>query len=165
MKYIFIGAFLFCSADLHAQSYVLIDTLSLCYSNGITYQTNTINSYRITNNTNEEYLTWVSLAPTNSKSKIGLIRDFFLARKGDFSFMEMMYEKLLCDQSISIGYSFIKKIAIGETFSYFITKSNPFSMFYQDRIVVIRRREVEQYLRVNIDDSCFFQPDFIVLTE
>lgn len=164
INYIFLSAFLFCTITSNAQC-VHIDTVSFRYYNGITSQTQIIDNYQITNSTNEEYLTWVSLVPTNNKSNIELIRDFFKKRKGDFSLMEMMYEKLLDEQPISIGYSFIKNVAAGETFSYFIAKTDPISTFYQDRIVVIRRREVEQYLKIDIEKKYFFQLTSIFLTE
>lgn len=151
--------------DLNAQCTIHIDTISFCYFNGITEQNQTIDNYQITNNSNEDYLTWVSLVPTNNKSDIELIRDFFKKRKGDFSLMEMIYENLLDEQPISIGYSFIKNIAIGETFSYFIAKTDAISTFYQDRIVVVKRKEVEEYLKMKIDKKYFFELSSIFLTE
>lgn len=163
--YIFLSAFLFCTMDLNAQCQIHIDTVSFCYFNGITAQTQIIDNYQITNNSNEDYLTWVSLIPTNNKSNIELIRDFFKKRKGDFSLIEMIYENLLDEQPISIGYSFIKNIAAGETFSYFIAKTDTNSTLYQDRIVIIRRKEVEKYLKMQIEKKYFFQLTSIFLTE
>lgn len=151
--------------DLNGQCQIHIDTVSFRYYNGITAQAQIIDNYQITNNSNEDYLTWVSLVPTNNKSNIDLIHDFFKKRKGDFSLMEMIYEKLLDEQPISIGYSFIKNIAIGETFSYFIAKTDTISTFYQDRIVIIKRKEVEEYLRMKIEKKYFFQLTSIFLTE
>lgn len=163
MIYAFI--FMFCTTKLNAQCQVHIDTVSFCYFNGITEQLQTIDNYRITNNSNENYLTWVSLVSTNNKSNIELMRDFFKERKGDFSFTEMIYEGLLDKQPISIGYSFIKNIAANETFSYFIAQIDTNSTLYQDRIVVIKRKEVEQYLRMQIEEKYFFQLSSILLIE
>lgn len=151
--------------DLNGQCQIHIDTVSFRYYNGITAQAQIIDNYQITNNSKEDYLTWVSLVPTNNKSSIELIRDFFKKRKGDFNLMEMIYENLLDEQPISIGYSFIKNIAIGETFSYFIVKTDTSSTFYQDRIVVVRRKEVEEYLKMKIEKKYFFQLTSIFLTE
>jgi hypothetical protein len=109
--------------DLNAQCQIHIDTISFCYFNGITEQTEIIDKYQIANNSNEDYLTWVSLVPKNDKSNIELMHDFFKKRKGDFNLIEMMYENLLDGQPVSIGYSFIKNITVGETFSYFIAKT------------------------------------------
>ena len=165
INYIFLSAFLLCMTSLSAQCQIHIDTVSFRYYNGITSQTQIIDNYQITNNSNEDYLTWVSLVPTNNKSNIELTHDFFKKRKGDFSLMEMIYENLLDEQPISIGYSFIKNIAIGETFSYFIAKTDTISTFYQDRIVLIKRKEVEEYLRMKIEKKYFFQLTSIFLTE
>lgn len=163
--YIFLSVFLFCTMDLNAQCQIYIDTVSIRYFNGITEQPQTIDNYQITNNSNEEYLTWVSLDLTNNKSNIELMRDFFKKRKGDFNLIEMIYENLLDDQPISIGYSFIKNIATGEIFSYFIAKTDTNSALYQDRIVIIKRKEVEKYLKMQIENKYFFQLSSIFLIE
>lgn len=165
MIYIFLLAFLFCTVDLNAQCQIHIDTVSFSYYNGITGQLQIIDNYQITNNSNEEYLTWISLVSTNNKSNIELIRDFFKKRKGDFSWLELLYENLLEEQPISIGYSFIKNITAGKTFSYIIAKSDTNSTLYKDRIVVISKKEVEQYLKMQIAEKYFFQLSSIFLTE
>ncbi|MCL1937501.1 MAG: hypothetical protein FWF52_03780 [Candidatus Azobacteroides sp.] len=154
--YIFFSIFIFCNLELNAQCLLQIDTVSFSYFNGITEQEQTIDNYKITNNSNEEYLTWVSLIPTKSKSNIELIHDFFMKRKGDFNLIEMINENLLDDKSINIGYSFIKNIFPRDTFFYFIAKTNPNSTFYQDRIVIIKKKEVEQYLNMQIEEKYFF---------
>jgi hypothetical protein len=151
--------------DLNAQCQIHIDTVSFSYYNGITGQLQIIDNYQITNNSNEEYLTWISLVSTNNKSNIELIRDFFKKRKGDFSWLELLYENLLEEQPISIGYSFIKNITAGKTFSYIIAKSDTNSTLYKDRIVVISKKEVEQYLKMQIAEKYFFQLSSIFLTE
>ncbi len=156
---------MFCDLELNAQCQLQIDTVSFSYFNGITEQNQTIDNYKIINNSNEEYLTWVSLVPTSNKSNVELIRDFFKKRKGDFNLIEMINENLLNDKSISIGYSFIKNILSGDTFSYFIAKTNTNSTFYQDRIVVIKKKEVEQYLNMQIERKYYFPLTSIFLTE
>lgn len=163
--YIFLSAFLFCIMDLNAQCQIHIDTVSFRYYNGITAQTQIIYNYQITNNSNEDYFTWVSLIPTNNKSNIELIRDFFKKRKGDFRLIEMINEDMLDEQPISIGYSFIKNIAAGETFSYYIAKTDTKSTLYKDRIVVVKRKEVEECLKMHIEKKYFFQLPSIFLTD
>lgn len=76
-----------------------------------------------------------------------------------------MYENLLDGQPVSIGYSFIKNITAGETFSYFIAKTDTKSNLYQGRIVLVKKKEVEQYLKIQIDEKCFFKLSSIFLTE
>lgn len=46
----------------------------------------------------------------------------------------MMYEGLLKDQSVSIGYTFIKKISPGQKFTYIVSQTNKRSNIYQNRI-------------------------------
>lgn len=106
--YILILLFMSSVINLNAQNEISVDTTSFCYLNGITQQAQAIYEYRITNNSNEDYLTWGSLAPISNKSDIELVHEYFKSRKGDFSFIEMMYENLLDKRPISIGYSFVK---------------------------------------------------------
>ena len=77
----------------------------------------------------------------------------------------MMHENLLDKQPISIGYSFIKNIIVGKTFSYFIAQTDAKSNLYQKRIVLIKKREVEQYLNMQIDEKHFFKLPSIFLIE
>mgnify|MGYP001531300082 CR=1 FL=1 len=115
MVYIFFSFFMFCAMNLNAQSPIEIDTVSLRYVNGFTNQHEIVDEYQMTNHSNEEYITWVSLEPTNDKSNIELVHDFFKKIKGDFSYIQAMYEELLDNRPSITGYSFIKKIAPGET--------------------------------------------------
>lgn len=155
MVYIFFSFFMFCAMNLNAQSPIEIDTVSLRYVNGFTNQHEIVDEYRMTNHSNEEYITWVSLEPTNDKSNIELVHDFFKKIKGDFSYIQAMYEELLDNRPSITGYSFIKKIAPGETFTYFIVKTDPESNFYSERIVLMKGSEVEQYLRLQIEEKYF----------
>lgn len=164
MVYIFFPFFLFCAMNLNAQSPIEIDTVSLRYVNGFTNQHEIVDEYQMTNHSNEEYITWVSLEPTNDKSNIELVHDFFKKIKGDFSYIQAMYEELLDNRPSITGYSFIKKIAPGETFTYFIVKTDPESNFYSERIVLMKGSEIEQYLRLQIEEKYFFKPSNIVLT-
>ena len=165
ITYIFFSTFLVYSMDLNAQCQIHIDTTSFCYFNGITEQTQIIDQYQIINNSNEDYLTWISLVPKNDKSNVKLIHDFFKKKKGDFNLILMMYENLLDGQPVSIGYSFIKNITAGETFSYFIAKTETKSNLYRGRIVLVKKKEVEQYLKIQIDEKYFFKLSSIFLTE
>jgi len=149
----------------NAQCQIQIDNTEINYFNEITGKNEIIEDYRITNNSNEEYLTWVSLEPINERTNTELVHDYFKKRKGDFSFLEAMFENLLDEQPTVIGYSFIKNINPGETFHYFIAKNEKSSVFYRERIVLIKRKEVEQYLRMPIDDKYFYESPSIILTE
>lgn len=162
--YIFLSFFILCNLEINAQCLLQVDTVSYSYFNGITRHKQIIDKYKITNNSNEEYLTWVSLVPINNKSNTELIRDFFKVRKGDFNYIEIMYEEFF-NMSIDIGYTFIKQIPPNETFSYFIAKTDSKSTFYQDRIVILSKKEIEQCLRLQIEEKYFFTLPSIFLTE
>jgi hypothetical protein len=149
---------------LNAQCRLRIDTVSSYYFNGLIQQGQKIEIYKMTNNTMEEYLTWVSIIPVEHKSHSELIRDYFIKQKGDFNLIEMINEDLLKDKTINIGYSFIKNILPKEAFSYMIVKNDSNSTFYQDRIVIIKKKEVELYLNMQIKKKYFSPLKSIILT-
>ena len=150
---------------INAQCLIHYDTITNNYYNGITEEGEIIDKYLITNNSDENYLTWVALEPINDRTDIELVHDYFKKRKGDFNLVEMMFENLLDSLPINIGYSFIKNIAPKESFSYYISKKNMASYFYRERIVLIKRKEVEQYLKMEIDTKYIYQYSNIFLIE
>ena len=155
-----------CTLGVSAQCPIEIDTVSYRYYNGITEQEQIIDNYRIINHSDEEYLTWVSLIPANDKSNNELMHDFFKKRKGDFTLYQVMIEWLdMRDKGSNIGYSFIKVIPPNEEFTYVIATTDPASTFYQERIIAIRRNEVEEYLRLQIPESYFSPLSSIFLIE
>ena len=114
-------AFLFYAVTLNAQNQIRIDTISVNYFNGITKKKEIIDIYQITNDSDEDYLTWVSLAPINNRTNTKLIRDYFIKTKGDYNLIGMMNDNLLTLNSMcEIGYTFLKDIPPSETFSYFV---------------------------------------------
>ena len=140
-------AFLFYAVTLNAQNQIRIDTISVNYFNGITKKKEIIDIYQITNDSDEDYLTWVSLAPINNRTNTKLIRDYFIKTKGDYNLIGMMNDNLLTLNSMcEIGYTFLKDIPPSETFSYFVAKNRIESRFYRERIVIIKKKEVERYL-------------------
>lgn len=163
--YILLVSLLSCIIKLNAQSAIQIDTVSYKYHNGLTGQTQIIYNYQIKNNSNEEYLTWVSLDPAKNESAGRLMNDFFIKIKGDYNFIGIMNEDLLSDKSIcDVGYTFIKNIQPNESFSYIILKYDSKSTYYKDRIVIITKKEVEQYLHMQIKQKYFFPLKSIILT-
>lgn len=122
--------FLLYTVTLNAQRLIQIDTISVNYFNGITKKNEIIDNYQITNNSDEDYLTWVSLVPINNRTNIELIHDYFKKRKGDF-----------------------------------IAKNEKASNFYSERIVLIKKKDVEQYLKMEIGNQYFYQFPNIFLIE
>ena len=145
--------------ELHAQDSLLVDTASYSYYTG---NQQIIKNYIITNNSNEEYFTWVSRVPIKDKSNGQLVRDFFIKQNGDFTYLSLMYEDLP-NLIIGIGSTFITKISPHETFSYFIAKKDSNTTYYEDRIVIIKKKEVEKYIRLPIEEQYFFKQKSIVL--
>lgn len=149
---------------LNAQTPIEIDTVSMSYINGFTYQKEILDEYRMTNHSNEEYVTWVSLKPIEDKSNRQLLREFFLEIHGDFNYIHLMGDCVLDRMPVNTGYSFIKKIAPGETFTYIILKKNSGSSFYSERIVLMKGSELTQFLKMPLAERYFFPLSYVVLT-
>ncbi len=162
--YIFVFLYLFLTIDIDAQDHIRIDTVSISYFNGIVQQSEILVNYNIRNESNDTYLTWVSLSPKDNRSDIELIHSFFIKRKGDFNFIQMMFDNLLDNTFISIGYSFIKEIPPQKNFSYIIQQDSNLGL-YRDRIVLVKKKTVEQYLKMRIEQNVFYQLSSILLRE
>ena len=77
ISYIFFSIFLFFTMGLNAQDKIHLDTISFCYFDGITEQTQTIDEYQITNNSSEDYLTWISLVLIHHFNQTKIAFSFF----------------------------------------------------------------------------------------
>ena len=78
----------------------------------------------------------------NSVRKKELVYEFFKQRKGDFSWLQMMYEGLLETQIMNVGYSFIKNIHPNETFSYYVCKIDKKSFFMKTELLLFKRKKL-----------------------
>lgn len=144
---------------------VVIDTLTYTYKNELTHKTQIVESYELSNKSGENYLTWVALENTSGVSDEKLIRDYFFKRKGDFTLFQLMTENLIDPVDLFyVGFTFLKKIAPGNSFTYQIIKDYPDSNLYKDRIVVVKESDVERYLSIKIEDRYLYQSADLVLT-
>lgn len=134
--------------DTKAQESIQIDTISYSYYNAISNRHQSIEVYKITNNTSDEYLTWIADVPINDTPEHRLVHDYFKKQKGDFNYIFWMYE-VDHGRPVSnwaIGVSFVKLIKPQDSFSYVIAKNSDGSNIYNDRIVIMGRKDVEQYI-------------------
>lgn len=83
--YIFLSLFLCCTTKLNAQGEIHIDTLSVNYFNGITQQIQIVDEYRITNLSDEDYLTWVAFFQKGNKSNKELVHTIVLDNEQSYS--------------------------------------------------------------------------------
>ena len=150
---------------LNAKCEIITDSTSMSYYDAITKRTYTMVCYEITNNSSEDYYTWISLDTIDNKTKKDIIHDFFKKRKGDFSYIDLMFEELATPLSISIGYTFITKISPGCKFHYLFVQSNGEDSIYSNRIVVMPKAEVKSYVRLQIDEKYFYKCAYIVLND
>ena len=161
-KLILIICFIMYTINTYSQ--IHIDTLSVEYYNNITMQNIVMEKYMITNDSEEDYLTWVSPDPIKGKTEQALMYEYFFSKKGDFCLFNIMTENILITAKKSIGSSFIKRIRPGESFSYIISKPERTVSFYEDRIVIINKAKVDCFLQgFIINDSYYFDAPIILL--
>lgn len=158
-----IGCIMF---TMTAYGQIRIDTVFVEYHNSIIKQNQVLKEYNIVNESKEDYLTWISSSPINGKTEQALMHEYFLSRKGDFSFLDLMTGNTVFKSKHNIGISFIKRICPGESFSYIISKSKQESSIYDNRIVIIKSSSLNYFLRgFIIDDNYFYPESFVILSE
>lgn len=162
-KQFFIFFLLF--ANMKAIGQIKVDTTNSCYFNDFLKETQIVEDITITNNSEEEYLTWIARFPSADKSNSFLVNRFFFSRIGDFRLFDLMYDNIYYEIKFNIPHTFIKKIPQGESFTYVIMKENEKTDFYSKRIVIISRKEVEDYLGQAIREEFFFPMSRICLSE
>ncbi len=134
-----------------------IDTVTKVYYNNFIEENIFVEEITIKNRSNEDYLTWISWLPIAGLSNQDLMQSLFFSKQGDFRFFDLMYDNVVLSKySYNIGYAFIKKIPKDETFTYVIMKKSEKSDFYGKRIVIISKKEVEDYIGRPIrEEYCF----------
>ena len=116
----------------------------------------------INNTSTDDYLTWISSTPVDDLSDEQLIRAYFFERKGDFSLASLMYECIDIPGSVVIGVDFIKAISNGVMFTYYLSDTSKMD-YYRKRIVLLKRKTVEDIIKVKIPNSYLWCGDSIVL--
>lgn len=138
------------SLNLIAQCNGIVDTIiANRYYNAFIKDCQIVEEYRISNNSSEEYVTWISKDAISGKTPKELIHDYFQKIKGDFNLVSLFYENLLDNKQVTIGHTFMKIIKPNESFSYFLCNDN--ASFYKDRIVVLKKKVVERQIRMKLN--------------
>lgn len=136
-------------------SQIIVDTM-VC-----DYQSKNYKCYTITNNTNDNYLTWVSPYNIQGKTEEQLYREYFIRRvKSDFSFFDLMIEETISDELYNIiGFSFLKVIPPFSEFMYCIEKNA--ASVYLDNIIVTKQDYVYKYIAMLIPQKFYYTCDTI----
>lgn len=161
-KFLIIYILLSFALELKAQCNDVLDTVIVhTYHNSFTNKSITVGNYRIINNTSDEYVTWISPNSVEGMLPSVLIHDYFQQVRGDFNLVFLLREKLIDTDSLSVGISFMKIIKPKESFSYYLI--NDTQSFYKDRIVVLKKEEVERQIRKELSYDVTYKDPFIVI--
>lgn len=152
-------------ANIITRGQIITDTLIKDYYDDFLQESELIEEITITNNSQEDYLTWISKFPITDKSNDILIYRFFFSSYGDFRLFDLMYENVVYEIKYIIPFNFIKKIPQGDSFTYIIKKENILSDFYDKRLVIISRNEVESCIKTAIREDFFYPWSSVCLTE
>lgn len=155
MKRIFVIIY-FAFLCVRSMGQISIDTCTCVFFDEFINTYSYISSYKITNNTKEDYITWVSCKCTNYITNEEAIRCYFENRIEDYSLSFLLYENLLNSSMTNrIGTSFMKRIKPQESFEYLIQKKNSSPCYFENHIFVISLKEIEKYLHKGIPEECF----------
>lgn len=161
MKYVIIVIFLHISSLLYSQK---ISTSVNIYKDTVRNETYKVKEFTITNNTDDEYLTWVSAYPSSDLPDYGKIRRYFTAHYVDFHLLVLIYENLLTANGLyCIGKTFIKAIPPRHSFKYLLKDYNKYKKQWKERLVIIKREKVEKTLNVHFSDDWFYKDDEVVV--
>lgn len=161
LTYIVTMFFLTACTSVYCQEKINIKAYSYEYQNE---QLKDVEIYclEIDNDSTDNYVTWISSEPVEGLSDEQLIRNYFFKRKGDFSLASLIYEGLKPSGNVSIDLDFIKSIGGNELFTYYVPARFNVN-FYRERIVLLKRGIVEDYIEMKIPDDIFWQKNAIIL--
>lgn len=64
-----------------------------------------------------------------------------------------------------IGFNFMKKLAPGETFNLYVLLNENKTFFYKDKIVSIKKCDIEKFLKIRINDTFFYEGNHIIIND
>lgn len=154
-----------CCVNNEVNGQIKIDSITKCYYNSFIERNQFIEEITITNNSEQDYLTWISMSPTGNQSNSFLINRFFFSKHGDFRVFDLMYDNMNYKVQYHIPDIFIKKIPKGESFCYIIIKETKESDFYDKRITIISKNEVEDHIKIPIREDFYYPWSSICLSD
>lgn len=159
---LFVIIFIFFNLKVEAQE---IDTVSVLYKDSCAgASSSSVLRYAITNNSNEELLTWVSAYPVDNLTDEQKIRCYFMTHYGGVHLFFLLYENLITDYSLAyLGKNFIKNIKPNQSFTYYVKYYKDYSSQWSDRIVILKKKKVESYIKYIFDDKWFYDRDEVTV--
>ena len=120
--------------------------------------------YAIYNDTNEDFIIWVSPSPTTGKSKEQLIKEMFFRKIGEFNLFQMMTDCYIEKYDLwGVGLNFMTKLSPGETFCLYVLLNENNAFFYGDKIVSLMKCYVEDFLKIKINDIFFYKKNHVII--
>ena len=116
----------------------------------------------IDNMSADDYVTWISSTPVDDLSDEQLIRSYFFERRGDFSLASLIYECIDIPEPVAIGIDFIKSVGSGGMFTYYVSDISKVN-YYRERIVLLKRKTVEDVVKIKIPNNYLWLGNSIVL--
>ncbi len=168
MKALFIAILYLNLIPLHPQDSVELRRLSTSYN--IAEKEIVLQEYRITNNSSQCYYTWLdSNQGKDSKDSSVWLKRYLFAPKGDFSFASLMFDNVVFEGSFKpeLGFSFMKRIKPGESFSYILYSSTRDSLHSKssfDSLINIESESlINSLLPGGIPEEFLYQNEQIIL--
>ncbi|MBO4615497.1 MAG: hypothetical protein J5709_10325 [Bacteroidales bacterium] len=162
-----IATLLPCLVSSQEDSIIIIDTASVEIFNNKTNEYEIWGYINIINNTDEEYITWITKNSVADRTNDQKITDYFFHHKPhyDFSLFNLMCENIVFEGGWRpiIDYSLLKNILPGREFTYMFIKTDTNMDLYKDRVVLLKRKDVEEFLKFEIQDYFLFPQSSIVI--
>lgn len=148
--------------QLHMAKDIEVQVESYSYTNDSTSAQITLVEYRIKNQSNEPYFTWIDFDNHKGKSEKRIHRYFF-APHNDFNLATLMTDNVVQDSSETIlGRTFIKRLEPQESFKYIVVcreKNDDFSKY----IVVEKTSFVSKIIGFNVPEVFLYGKSELVV--
>ena len=144
---------------------IKIDTASVKIFNNKTNEFETWGYINIQNNTEDEYITWITKNRVSDKTNEQIMLDYFFHHKpyADFNLISLMNEDFVEGALHIIDLTFMKSILPGREFTYMFIKTDKNMNFYKDKVVLLKRKEVESFLKFKIREIFLFPQPCIII--
>lgn len=143
-----------------AQS-LITDSIRYSYFDESSILLQQVKIYEIRNETPNVYLLWIVKNPIQNKNTKNLIHDYFLRRRHDFNLLNVLNEDFVDYSRIEIGQNFLKEINPNE--SFYIATIGPCEVNLSNKIVLVKKDIVENYLKIKIKQQFLFDKSILVL--
>ncbi len=164
MKFLYFLLFIFSAVTCSREVSPSVEKRESQYYDSIRGQEVYITEYLINNQSDNCYYTWLLPQPQFSGEKC--ITHYFFKPNGDFSLSQLINDNIIFNEGFVpvLGYSFIKLILPGQSFSYLVISEESLDEEKDiGGLIFMERKEIVESIAGPIPDRFLFSLNCVVL--